>query len=381
MADALSRKLKKLTSEDEEEDQISLPILAVNCISGNYQQYPDKLVIDQIREETSKGATITFADKVHQKWMATDWKETSKGIAPLLELSRWTFIEDGVLLKLYRILIPYTLWLEMLDLIHEGHQGVEKCLLSSRESLFWAGISSEICQNSRQMWNLSSYIHSTEETSQGSKWNSTTCLAHPRHWFVLLETFCFLSPRDYFSKFLIVRKLPSSTSSAVCKEISNIFMEFGIPYLIRSDNGPCYASKAFKGLMELFQVQHVPGSPHFPQSNDLAGLRHGEIAKKLMDCSIYKRNHGTLVSWNTDVLQLHTREHSFTIGASNWFENPEEVFLLYYKIIQPQGNIMKISSRSSKWIFLRNFAFQPISQDKQFGVLIHSTRYGSPLWF
>ena len=53
MADALSRNLK-FTSKDEKEDQISLPILAINYITGNYQQHPDKPIIDQIREETSK---------------------------------------------------------------------------------------------------------------------------------------------------------------------------------------------------------------------------------------------------------------------------------------------------------------------------------------
>ena len=58
MANVLSRNLKKLTSEDEEEDQISLPILAVSYITGNYHQHPDKPVIDQIREETSKDATL-----------------------------------------------------------------------------------------------------------------------------------------------------------------------------------------------------------------------------------------------------------------------------------------------------------------------------------
>ena len=35
--------------------------------------------------------------------------------------------------------------MEMLGLIH-GHQGITKCLLCSRESLFWPGISSEIYQ-------------------------------------------------------------------------------------------------------------------------------------------------------------------------------------------------------------------------------------------
>ena len=63
VADTLSRILKKLTSEDEEEDQISLPILAVSYITGNYQQYPDKPVIEWMREETSKDATLHLLTK------------------------------------------------------------------------------------------------------------------------------------------------------------------------------------------------------------------------------------------------------------------------------------------------------------------------------
>ena len=62
MADALSRNLK-FTSKDKEEDQISLPILAVSYITGNYQQHLDKPVMDQIREETSKNATLQLLIK------------------------------------------------------------------------------------------------------------------------------------------------------------------------------------------------------------------------------------------------------------------------------------------------------------------------------
>ena len=39
IAEALSRNLKN--SEEKKKDQISLPILAVNYITRNYQQYPD----------------------------------------------------------------------------------------------------------------------------------------------------------------------------------------------------------------------------------------------------------------------------------------------------------------------------------------------------
>ena len=107
----------------------------------------------------------------------------------------------------------------------------------------------------------------------------------------------FLVLGDYLSKYLIVRKLPSSTSSAVCKEISNIITEFGKPYIIRNDNGPCYTSKEFKELMELLQIQHITSSPHFPQSNGFAEAMV-KIAKKLMDCSTLQEK-----PWNFGLME------------------------------------------------------------------------------
>ena len=79
MADALSRNLKKLTSKDKEEDQISLPILAFNY---NYQQYPDKPVIDQIREKTSKNATLQLLTKYIRNAWPTDQKKLPKELHP-----------------------------------------------------------------------------------------------------------------------------------------------------------------------------------------------------------------------------------------------------------------------------------------------------------
>ena len=82
MADALSRNLKKLTSEDEEEDQISLPILVANYITGNYQQLPDKPIIDWIREDTSKDATLKLLIKYIRNGWSTDQKKLPKELHP-----------------------------------------------------------------------------------------------------------------------------------------------------------------------------------------------------------------------------------------------------------------------------------------------------------
>ena len=80
----------------------------------------------------------------------------------------------------------------------------------------------------------------------------------------------FLVVVDYFSKYLIIRKIPSSTSSAVIKELGMIFSEFGKPQIFRSDNGPCYSSQEFRFFMQNWLVEHRTSSPHYPQSNGLA---------------------------------------------------------------------------------------------------------------
>ena len=144
MADALSRNLK--ICHDKEEDQISLPILAVNYITGNYQQYPEKFIRNKIREETSKAATWQLLAKYITNGWPVDQKKIPKELHPYWNYRDEISIEDIILLKSHRILILHTLCMEMLGLVHEGHQGIEKCLLCSRESLFRPEITDEICQ-------------------------------------------------------------------------------------------------------------------------------------------------------------------------------------------------------------------------------------------
>ena len=75
---------------------------------------------------------------------------------------------------------------------------------------------------------------------------------------------------DYFSKFLIVRKLHNSTSSAVIKELGLIFSEFGKPFILRSDNGPSYTSSEFQFFLKEWEIQLIMSSPYYHQSNGLA---------------------------------------------------------------------------------------------------------------
>ena len=48
-------------------------------------------------------------------------------------------IEDGIILKDTRIVIPAKKCEPVLKLIHEGHLGLNKCKLHAKETVYWPG--------------------------------------------------------------------------------------------------------------------------------------------------------------------------------------------------------------------------------------------------
>ena len=119
----------------------------------------------------------------------------------------------------------------------------------------------------------------------------------------------YLVIRDYFSKYLIVRRLPNSSTHTVIKELGLVFTELGRPFILRSDNGPCYSSREFHNFLGFFQVDHITSSPHYPQSNGFAEALVG-IAKKLMEKSVKDGK-----PWNYGLLQYRTTPISSTLPS------------------------------------------------------------------
>ena len=138
----------------------------------------------------------------------------------------------------------------------------------------------------------------------------------PPHAWHTLGTYLFywnkidcLVIGDYFSKYLIVRRLPNSSTHTVIKELGLIFTELGRPFILRSDNGPCYSSREFHNFLSFYQVDHVTSSPHYPQSNGFAEALVG-IAKKLMEKSVKDGK-----PWNYGLMQYRTTPISSTLPS------------------------------------------------------------------
>ena len=50
----------------------------------------------------------------------------------------------GILMKGCRIIIPSVMHLEILDRLHEGHQGITKCRARAKASVWWPGLSKQV---------------------------------------------------------------------------------------------------------------------------------------------------------------------------------------------------------------------------------------------
>ena len=134
-----------------EEDGIQLPIVAVNLIMSNLPVSSTE--IELIHEETSKDPTLTLMRHyIHMGW-PIDWRMLPQELHTFWNYREDLSMENGLITKGARLLIPSTLRRKVLEQIHDGHLGIEKCMLKARDSVFWPGISNDI-QETGKMWNL-----------------------------------------------------------------------------------------------------------------------------------------------------------------------------------------------------------------------------------
>ena len=132
--------------------------------------------------------------------------------------------ESGLITCGNRIIVPKEMRPEMLQYIHKGHQGKERCLLRAWNTVFWPKMTYDvqkliekciICQE----YGKSQPIIGTIQELPPFQWHT---LAIDIFYWKRMD---FLIVVDVFSKYFIVRKLPNSTSAAVHIELSIIVTE------------------------------------------------------------------------------------------------------------------------------------------------------------
>ena len=151
--------------------------------------------------------------------------------------SYWTFreeltIEDGLILKGTIIIIPNNQHKTILELIHEGHLGLNKCKLRAKETVYWLELNKQLedlVLNCDICLKYSTAKHKLEPNlTLGQEvplcpWTKfATDIFH-------FESISYLLIVDFTSQYPVVHKLISLTGQHIANHIKLIFSEYRWP--------------------------------------------------------------------------------------------------------------------------------------------------------
>ena len=135
LADCLSRL-------GDQKDTIRIPKLHVYQISQQLPARSDRL--QELQEATQADDELALLKHT----IMSGWPNTIKEIPQILH-PYWTFheeltIEDGLILKGTRIVIPNKKHETILSQIHDSHLGLNKCKLHAKQSVYWPGLKDQL---------------------------------------------------------------------------------------------------------------------------------------------------------------------------------------------------------------------------------------------
>lgn len=227
--------------------------------------------LSQLKTETKSDAVLSKLSRtIHEGW-PQKCSELPAELRPFWTIKDYLSLDDGIILKGEQIVVPRTLQDDVLSQLHsQCHQGVEKTRLLARKCVFWPNINADIAEKVGSCIACNTYQNSQrpepmyERELPSAPWQilASDLFDFKGQQYLLLS--------DFYSKFIIIRRLQGETSKCVVNHLKQIFSEQGIPSKLFTDNGPCYSSREFAAFSDEYCFDHTTSSPLYPQSNGFA---------------------------------------------------------------------------------------------------------------
>ena len=166
-------------------------------------------------------------------------------------------------------MIPNILRKRVLALAHEGHQGVVKMKERLRSKVWWPGVDKDAELKCRECYGCQLV---TKETVPPPV--KTTRMPE-RPWQDLALDLLGLMPTgesllvlvDYFSRWVEVDVIKSTSSEAIIKCLDKQFSRYGVPSTLRSNNGPNLVSAEIEEYLDEMGIKHRLTTPLWPTAN------------------------------------------------------------------------------------------------------------------
>ena len=234
---------------------------------------------------------------IHQGW-PLHRVEVPDAARPYFDFRDQMTTQDQLVFKGPVVVIPPALRSEMMTRCHATHIGIEGCLRRARETMYWPRMSSDLKDYISRCDVCLAYQNAPQKE---------TLMQHEitaRPWAKVAADLCDFRGRallvvcDYFSGFIEVERLQSTTTAAVSKALKGLFARYGVPNVLMTDNGPQFSSAEFMSFASRWGFQHVTSSPRYPQSNGRAENAVKTVKRLFTKCQETRQSeYQALLDW------------------------------------------------------------------------------------
>ena len=263
---------------------------------------PKAMTLEEIQTYTSKNATL---QKVLELLKSNQWytiNHLQQAANPAIDIDalksfaavhgELTVSDDGsVILRDNRLVIPAALQGKAIAPAHQGHQGIVKTKKLLREKVWFPRIDQQV----EAAIKACATCQATEPVQQKAPLQMSPLPAGP--WKELSADFCGPFPSgeyllvviDDYSRYPVVRTTRSTSARAVIPILDDIFSMFGIPGVLRTDNGPPFNGHEFAQFATYLGFRHRKITPLWPRANGEAERFMRTIGKVVKGAVIEQR--------------------------------------------------------------------------------------------
>ena len=199
---------------------------------------------------------------------------------------------NNTVLRGTRIVVPYKLRQRVIQLAHEGHQGIVKTKQRLRTKVWWPSMEKDVekfCRLCRECQRVGLPDPPEEmrrtELPKGPWQDLAADLMGPlpNGEYVLVIV-------DYFSRYFEVNFIRRVTSTVIVRCLEKMFTTHGLPYSIKTDNGRQFVSEELETFLEEHGIEHRTSTPYWPQANGEVERQNRTLLKTLKIAHAQKLN-------------------------------------------------------------------------------------------
>ncbi|XP_055608627.1 uncharacterized protein K02A2.6-like [Uranotaenia lowii] len=204
------------------------------------------------------------------------------------------YVQNGMLMKREKMVLPIKLRARALSLAHRSHPGMSTMKYFLRQGLWWLGMDKDIedfvkrCPECQLVIKGSKPLPITLTELPKNPWDYVSmdfaCASDIRGWKALVLV-------DNYSRFLVAMPMEKTDISALKIVLKKIFNTYYIPKTLKADNGPPFNSTELENwLRNVWGVKLIHTTPLNPTENGLVERSMQGINKISAIANLRKQN-------------------------------------------------------------------------------------------